>query len=130
MENKIKNTLDGLFFSSQRRSGNSTKQVDLAIDLLFDGHEVVVLDHYTWGQSIAANKLLFRRILKRIETEHQFSIDDLILDESKLSICLNKEKQIVLRKMSGDLWADERGYLYTRDKQSGVFVPEPSTKKL
>jgi len=80
---EIKSTLDGLFFYSKRRSGNSTKQIDLAIKLLYDGYKVKVEDHFGNGSHENANKNLFRRILKRLSLEHNL---DMLISGNKIEI--------------------------------------------
>lgn len=53
-----------------RGTGNTTRQVDLAIQLLFSGYKVEVKDHYNGGELRAANENLFDRILRRLSMEH------------------------------------------------------------
>ena len=81
---KVKNTLDGIEFNYYQRScGNSTKQIDLAINLLYNGYKVVVKDHWEGGSHRKANEDLFRRILKRLQFEHNL---DLLIKENKIKI--------------------------------------------
>lgn len=53
-----------------RRKGNTTRQVNLAIDSLFKGFEVYVTDHWEEGNRAIANSRLYKRILDRIREEH------------------------------------------------------------
>jgi len=53
-----------------RMKGNSTRQIDRAIQTLFNGEIVVAKDHWRDGTHIDANKDLFDRILKRLRAEH------------------------------------------------------------
>lgn len=50
-----------------RKVGNSTRQVNFAIERLFDGFVVEVRDHYENGKSRRANEELFRQILERLD---------------------------------------------------------------
>ncbi len=54
-----------------RRRGNSTRQVDYAIQKLFEGYEVIVYDHHESGDNGNVNRELKRRIIKRLEAEHK-----------------------------------------------------------
>lgn len=87
---KIRNTLDGFELTKARASGNSTRQIDLAINLLFNGFTVKVMDHFKSGTDIDANKFLLYRILKRLKDEHGLGGEDnfykVIVDRSKLTI--------------------------------------------
>jgi hypothetical protein len=76
-------TIASLDFSDRRRKGNSTKQIDFAINVLFKGYEVKVLDHYENGTNRKANEDLFERILKRLSAEHRL---DLLVKERKIKI--------------------------------------------
>ena len=61
-----KSTLECKTIRPGRKVGNSTRQVDLAIDLLYQGYRVVVQDHYADGKSRKANEQLFKKILERL----------------------------------------------------------------
>lgn len=52
-----------------RRDGNTTRQIDFAIQKLFEGYRVRVIDHYGTRQ---ANENLFDKILWRLNTEHEY----------------------------------------------------------
>lgn len=71
----IRSTLEGIeicnSMSPYRQSGNSTRQIDLAIQIIFRGNVCVVQDHWEGGEHRDANKNLFNRILKRIGQEHE-----------------------------------------------------------
>jgi len=54
-----------------RQSGNTTRQIDFAIQILFEGHIVKVRDHSGIRQ---ANQDLFRRIMRRLEFEHNLTV--------------------------------------------------------
>lgn len=68
-----KSTLNAYIQKSGRKMGNSTRQINLAIDLLFEGYKVVVTDHWKNGRDLIANRDLLRRIVKRLE--HEFLIE-------------------------------------------------------
>lgn len=67
---KTKSILDWSIIRLGRVTGNSTRQIDRAIDLFFQGHTVLVEDHYMQGEHREANKLLMKRIVNRLEAEH------------------------------------------------------------
>lgn len=73
-----------------RYKGNTTRQVNKAIDLLFDGYVVIIKDHWENGENIDANYELFNAIILRLKTEHQ--LDELIklgkirIDKKKFEI--------------------------------------------
>lgn len=50
-----------------RRSGRSTRLVDEIIQDLFEGQEVMVVDHYNTKR---ASKMLAKRVVERLEREH------------------------------------------------------------
>lgn len=87
MESKI-TTLEGdLLLTNMRRMGNSTRQVDNAIQILFNGSTCVVLDHWEHGRNRQANKHLLRMIVDRIRAEHswvKFNVVDGVMPEIKL----------------------------------------------
>lgn len=72
---KIKSTLDGFDYKSNRAVGNSTRQVDYAIQLLFNGYTVLVEDHYQQGGFAPANRVLLERIISRLRNEHRIPQD-------------------------------------------------------
>jgi len=81
---EVKSTLDGFEFNYERRSGNSTKQIDLAIDYLFSGYKVKVEDHWEDGKYDHANDNLFKRVLRRLQNEHpEIKVK---IDKDKLTI--------------------------------------------
>lgn len=64
-------TLDGFEnLKSRRCSGNTTRLVDHAIQLLFEGKIVIVRDAWEYGRHKQANEHLFERIIKRMSFEH------------------------------------------------------------
>lgn len=76
MKNRI-TTLDEVFFdNSKRMIGNSTRQIDSAIEHLFNGWIVMVRDHVDNGKCERCNRDLFNRIIMRLKYEH--NLDSLI----------------------------------------------------
>lgn len=82
------NTYGGLgTLTGKRRNGNSSRQIDHAIQLLFSGKTVAVIDHS--GHNIA-NIDLFKRIIRRLEIEHHQP--KIIVDRKKLIIKLERSE--------------------------------------
>lgn len=75
-----RDTLRGLDLRGDRSSGRSTKQVDYAIDLFFKGYLVEVRDHSCNGKDNECNRVLFDRVIRRLESEH--SLKSLIFYEA------------------------------------------------
>ena len=71
-ECKIKsvNILQNASVVSGRKVGNTTRQIDMAIQAIFSGQLVKVLDHYENGESTSSNNRLFDLIIRRLEREH------------------------------------------------------------
>ena len=69
----IKTTLEDVELTRERRNGNSTRQVDKAIQYLYEGYKILVLDHWENGSNNKCNKLLFKGILDRLAAEHHLN---------------------------------------------------------
>jgi hypothetical protein len=68
-------TLTSVELRPGRRNGNTTRQIDRAIDIIFSPGEICkVLDHAESGMNKNANEDLFNRICKRLELEHKVKI--------------------------------------------------------
>jgi len=78
-----KNTIDGVELNYQRMEGNSTRQIDAAINHLFKGYKVEIKDHWENGTHRKANENLFHRVLKRLQFEHRL---DTLIKEKKIKI--------------------------------------------
>lgn len=74
-------------FINKRRAGNSTRQINAAIEYLFQGFLVQIRDHFQDGKNRKANEHLFKKVLERLDAEH--GVDKLILTE-RLNIDFNK----------------------------------------
>jgi len=82
-----KNTIDDVLLNYMRRSGNTIRQIDAAIQLLYNGYIVEVKDHWENGKNKRANIGLFLSILKRLECEHNLNG---LIEENKIRIDRNK----------------------------------------
>ena len=54
-------------------SGNTTRQVDFAIQSLFNGDKVFCSDHRDSGGNKKENDLLLTKVLSRLEAEHKIT---------------------------------------------------------
>lgn len=70
MSKEKRNTLEDVVLKSGRVQGNTIRQVDKAVQLLYDGYIVVVKDHWEYGASKKANQCLFDKIIERLHHEH------------------------------------------------------------
>lgn len=90
MEKEIISTLAVEDIRPGRVSGNSIRQVDFAIDKLYEGYIIKVEDHFKEGEDESRNRYLFDRIVKRLEFEHNlrhlFATDKIRLDKRNLEI--------------------------------------------
>jgi len=86
-ERKNTNDVSCLIISPKRKYGNSTRQIDKAIQDLFNGYTVVVEDHHDTGKNRQSNILLYERILDRLELEHNLYI---LIDNKIIRIDRNK----------------------------------------
>ena len=75
MGNKIKiNLLDNCdHITSKRKDGNTTRLIDKAIQLLFQGFIVIINDHHENNTQEHSNYLA-ERIIKRLNNEHNVGI--------------------------------------------------------
>ena len=86
METRKKvSSLDGVKYSSKRRDGNTTRIIDNAIQIIFNGDICVCEDNADYK---GANRNLFKRILKRIYNEVLVEDEDLEIDKVKLEISI------------------------------------------
>lgn len=94
-ERKRVSSLQGVTLKSGRRKGNSTRVVDNAIQIIFDGGVCICEDTWECGQNRMANVSVYERIIKRLENEHQSVFKDrILLDRNKLEIALKNESEI------------------------------------
>ena len=81
---QTKGTIFGVFLTKERESGNSTRQVDAAIQMLFNGYKVLAIDH----DNPHNNNVLISRIHRRLQNEHPDAKP--IIDLRECSIVLEK----------------------------------------
>jgi hypothetical protein len=67
-------TIEGMLekITYNRRDGNTTRLIDNAIQIIFNGDICVVLDHHEMGRNRKANKHLFESIIRRLQIEHSY----------------------------------------------------------
>jgi len=75
-------------YSASRKTGTTTRLIDHAIQIIFNGKACVVRDHHMYGRNRQANNDLCFRILRRMEFEHHISSKDLIVDPNTPTIYL------------------------------------------
>jgi hypothetical protein len=91
---------------SGRAQGNTTRQTDLAIQLLFQGKRVLLHDHHEYGNNERANKNLFQKVRERLICEHHIPRDKVKVDkigiywaiEFKEQFCKKEIKEVELKK--------------------------------
>lgn len=91
-------SLKNIVTTSERCSGNTTRQVDYAIQLLFNGKTIKVESH---DGGITSSKYLLKRIIKRLEDEFYMGqklreyelveIDSLVVKLRKIAKSLSSE---------------------------------------
>lgn len=83
------------WYWSGRAQGNTTRQVDPAIQLLFQGKRVLLHDHWDSGNHEGANKNLFGKVRDRLIMEHRVSEKDVKIDKIGIYWAIEfKEKEI------------------------------------
>lgn len=82
---QIHSTLQGFDEEPGRMKGNTTRQADRAIQILFNEGVVKVEDHCQEGDHKASNEDLFDRITSRLKAEHRI---DFRVDKENLIISL------------------------------------------
>jgi len=85
-------TLECPELTTIRADGNTTRQCDYAIQKLFQGFRVKVLDHFNDGMHAEDNRFLFSKICKVLKfnnVEHRGV--DIITDVDRGTIELNKK---------------------------------------
>jgi len=75
-----------------RADGNTTRQIDFAVQALFKGERVEVKDHWESGQNLAANRDLLSRIVARVNIENHVPYRgyELVVDKKNLQLKLDK----------------------------------------
>jgi hypothetical protein len=63
-------TLEGVTDTHVRRDGNTTRVIDNAIQIIFSGKVCIIQDHWQGGTNGDANIDLFKRVVRRLQSEH------------------------------------------------------------
>ena len=84
------NLLNVVDLTPTRRDGNTTRLIDKAVQIIFSGHVCVVRDHARNGNDYFCNKDLMKKIMKRIQNEHDIEFNNLIIDFNHLEISLKQ----------------------------------------
>lgn len=63
-------TLECQEILDKRKCGNTTRQVDFAIQRFFEGYVVYAHDHFQKGKNRRANERLLQLIIHRLSREH------------------------------------------------------------
>jgi hypothetical protein len=101
---RIKNTIcNGANLSYYRAAGNTTRQIDNAIQLLFQGYIVRARDHYEAGHMVDANRRLFELIIDRLNLEHSSVMrrGKIRIDKAHLELELMDNSLIVPQPVRG-----------------------------
>lgn len=72
--------------TSVRHDGNTTRQVDFSVQVIFSGDICVCHDHFDHGRNRQANERLFSAVLRRVREEHEFGFAVIGHDIDKLEI--------------------------------------------
>lgn len=102
--NYISSSLDGFRATQGRRTGNTTRLIDLCIQRIFKGQACLVRDHDLRGRNAKMNRYLFIRIENRLRLEHQHIFDMICFDTKNLAIYIYsdlEEKNRVIQSVNG-----------------------------
>ncbi len=80
---KVVSSLGGLSMVENRRCGNTTRIINNVIELMFQGHEVVLVDVKpvdSGTEAFTSSKRLYEKIERRIRSEHPRCFEHLIKD--------------------------------------------------
>lgn len=80
-----------------RRSGNTTRQIDFTIAKLFEGYEVLLVDHCyitchtieDKGDKIKYSRHLIDGVLQRLYTEHKLPEDKVEIKKTKNGVSIH-----------------------------------------
>lgn len=114
---KKKTSLDGIEnkLTSIIKDGNTTRIIDNAINLLFNGYTVIALDHYQNGLNRNANEKLFWGIIYRLKNEHFKGIDEWMdCDRYKLEITLLNDVREKIKEESSRCKLINHDYVFTK----------------
>ena len=68
---------DAVEIRNQRNCGNTTRQVNYAVDKLFDGYSVLIKDHAYNGTDIRLNEALLNSIIDRLNFESKNGLQEI-----------------------------------------------------
>lgn len=84
----VKHTLNVYDYKVGRRIGNTTRQINAAIEMLFNDTVVVCFDHHNFGTSRTSNERLADLIMRRLKIEHQVDMKYIKFDKNLLTLQL------------------------------------------
>jgi hypothetical protein len=86
---ELETTLDNWTgYNPERNSGNTTRLIDHAIQILFSGKVCVCLDHFQNGMKREANLEVFEGVIKRLKAEHSHYL--IHVDKNNLQISIER----------------------------------------
>lgn len=98
---------EGLF--PCRMMGNTTRQIDFAIQKLHEGYVVILEDHHEWGGSRKSNMRLTELLYKRLAMEHSHLFTNaLVVIEKKTNMFDHKSCHIILLEEREDRLCNPR----------------------
>lgn len=88
-QEQIISTLDNVLILPGRAKGNTTRQINNAIDLLFQGKKIKIVDHWENGTHKHANLHQFNTLLDRISRDYYYILKVIEIDKVNLTIKFN-----------------------------------------
>jgi hypothetical protein len=79
---QVTTTLEGYAYTPQRRSGNTTRQIDRAVQLFFEGYIVICFDHHGYGDHPHLNIDLLKRVKFRLLGEFKIPPEQIVTSKS------------------------------------------------
>lgn len=73
------------YYTPDRRSGNSTRQTNFAIEELFKGKKILVKDHYGTRES---DEHLLKMILTRLEFESKIQAKNIKVEDDGIDLTI------------------------------------------
>lgn len=74
-----------------RRCGNTTRQIDWAIQQLYNGKVVQLKDHHLGGTHLEANENMWKEVMKRLPTHDRAEVNTNTIDRVVKQICFSRE---------------------------------------
>ena len=88
---ETKSTLNKFLIKPGRSQGNSTRQINQAIEFLFGGYKVKIRDHWKDGNERKANEMLLSRIENRLYHAHYISKCHIYINYRELIIMISDQ---------------------------------------